>query len=346
MPVTRDVVVLLLNHNFASTALGPIEAFHSAGRLWHELQGESPEPRFRVTVASLDGRAVETPYALKLAPQLAMETVEHADIIVVPASGQDFDAQFARHGAMFPWLRRWYDEGAYIASVCSGAAYLAEAGLLDGRLATTHWAVATELARRYPGVRWEPDMMITEDNRVLCSGGVYASIDISLYLIERICGHEIAVQTAKGLLVDMPRTCQTAYAVLPLSRPHADARIREVEHFMQQHLAESLPTHELAGHACMSPRTLLRRFKAATGRLPGEYLQLLRIRTARDLLEESGDPVQTISTAVGYEDAAFFRKLFKRHTGMTPAEYRTRFGRVRKAGAERAADPPEGASAA
>ena len=104
------------------------------------------------------------------------------------------DAQLAAHRDMYPWLRRQAAKGAYVAGVCVGAAYLAEAGLLDGREATTHWASAPELQRRYPAVKWRPDKMMTEDRRVLCSGGVYASIDLSLYLVEKFCGHEIAVQ--------------------------------------------------------------------------------------------------------------------------------------------------------
>lgn len=325
----HEVVVLLLNHNYASTALAPVEVFHSAGRLWHELHGQTPDPVFHVTVASIDGAPVESPYSLGLVPQTAMQAIEHADIVIVPASGMEFDSQFRRHAALFPWLRERHAQGGYIASICSGAAYLAETGLLDGRRATTHWAVAGELARRYPAVRWDPDRMITEDNRLLCSGGVYASIDISLYLVERLCGHETAVRTAQALLVDMPRNRQSGYAVLPLSRPHGDARIRAIEEFLQSS-PESMPTvSELAARACMSPRTFLRRFRAATGHLPGQYLQLLRIRAAREMLEAGAESVQTISAAVGYEDTAFFRKLFKRHTGMTPAEYRNRFGRSR-----------------
>lgn len=330
-----DVCVLLLNDNFASTAIGPIEVFHSAGSLWNELTGGEVAPPFRVTVASLDGGAARTPYGIGLAPEVAMNDVTHADIIIVPASGLDLDAQLDRHAAMLPWLRAWHAKGAYVAGICSGAAYLAEAGLLNGRQATTHWAVAEAYAQRYPDVRWQPDLFITEDERVLCSGGVYASIDLSLYLVEKFCGHDMALQCAKALLVNMPRTHQSGYALLPLSRAHEDERIRAVEAFMAERYARDLPTEMLAGRAHMSPRTFVRRFKKATGQLPGQYLQRLRVNIAKEMLEQRHRPVKAVSSAVGYDDVAFFRRLFKRLTGMTPAQYRASF-----AGMALASDEP------
>ncbi|MGD8350919.1 MAG: GlxA family transcriptional regulator [Gammaproteobacteria bacterium] len=324
-----DVTILLLNDCYASTALAPIEVFHSAGSLWNSLTGNESEPRFRVTVASLDGGPVETPYSVGLLPQTSIDAVGQPDIVVVPASGLDLDVQFERHRALFPWLRRWHENGAIIASICSGAAYLAEAGLLDGHEATTHWGAAAAYMERYPGVRWRPDVFVTEDRRVLCSGGVYAAIDLSLYLVDKFCGHEVAVRTAKALLVDMPRSNQSGYALLPLSRPHDDEKIRQAEAYMRQHFARDLPIESLAGSVNMSARNFIRRFKEATGQVPGRYLQALRISIAKEMLEDGARSVQAISSAVGYEDIAFFRALFKRLTGMTPAEYRSKFTGLR-----------------
>jgi transcriptional regulator GlxA family with amidase domain len=159
----------------------------------------------------------------------------------------------------------------------------------------------------------------------LCSGGVTGAADISLYLVEKLCAHDVAVQTAKSLLLSMPRTHQNGYAVLPLSPPHADDRIRIVEAFLQTNYGASHSTGDLAERAGMSERTFIRRFKAATGRLPGAYMQAVRIATAKAMLESDSAPIQSISSAVGYDDNAFFRALFKRATGMTPAEYRSRF---------------------
>jgi transcriptional regulator GlxA family with amidase domain len=324
-----NVTVLLLNDNYASTALAPIEIFHSAGLLWNVLKGEEADPRFRVTVASIDGDSARSAYGVRLSSETSIAEISHSDVIIVPASGLELDAQFTRHADMLPWLREWHGRGAYVAGICSGTAYLAEAGLLDGRQATTHWAVAEAYARRYPKVRWRPEFFITEDQRVLCSGGVYAAVDLSLYLVEKFCGHDVAVQCAKALLVDMPRTHQSGYAVLPLSRPHSDEQIRAAETHMQQHYAADLPIERLAERVNLSPRTFIRRFKAATGRQPGHYMQMLRIAIAKDMLEDGARSLQAVSSAVGYDDIAFFRMLFKRFTGMAPGEYRAKFAQLR-----------------
>jgi transcriptional regulator GlxA family with amidase domain len=320
-----DVTVVLLNDNYASTAIGPIEVFHSAGSLWNALKGEAPEPRFRVTVASLDGQAVTSPYSVRLLPQVSIRSVKHADMIIVPSSGLDLENQFARHAALFPWLRKKAAQGAHIAGCCTGAAYLAEAGLLDGREATTHWASADDFRRRYPKVDWRPEKLITEDRRMLCSGGVYSSMDLSLYLVEKFCGHEIALQCAKALLINMPRANQSGYAVLPLTRAHDDDKVRTAEAYMEKNYARNISIERLARDLSMSPRNFIRRFKRATGRLPGNYLQTMRVAIAKEMLEDGARSVQVVSAAVGYEDAAFFRGIFKRCTGMTPGEYRENF---------------------
>ncbi|PWG65393.1 GlxA family transcriptional regulator [Spiribacter halobius] len=334
-----DVTVVLLGGNYASTALAPVEVFHSAGQLWPALTGGAGEPAFRVTMASIDGGPVTTAYGLELTPRAALADVAHSDIVMVPASGLELDAQIARYRELFPWLRECQARGSFIAGVCTGTAYLAEAGLLDGRQATTHWALGDAYRARYPQVDWRPELFITEDRHVLCAGGVFAAVDLSLYLVEKFCGRELARQCARSLLVDMPRTSQSGYAVLPLSRPHGDERIREVERYLAENCARDLPVKHLAERACMSPRTFVRRFKAATGRMPGQYLQLQRIGLAREMLEASTLTVQQVSERVGYEDVAFFRRLFRRVTGMSPAEYRMRF-----AGRPAVSNPPAVAS--
>jgi transcriptional regulator GlxA family with amidase domain len=320
-----DVTVVLLEDGYASTAIGPIEVFHSAGTLWNWLHGETTQPRFRVRTASIDGGSVTAICQLGLKPELAIKDIKHTDIIILPASGWDVIDRIAKSSALIPWLRKWHKRGAYIAGICTGAAFLAEAGILDGHQATTHWGLAELLRERYPKVLWQPDQFLTEDRGIFCSGGIYASIDLSLYLVEKFCGHEVALQVARSLLVSMPRHRQAGYSVLPLSRPHADDKIHQAEQYLQQHFVRGVPIDTLAERIGMSPRNFIRRFKSATGRLPGAYLQMLRMSSAREMLEQGDTPIQKVCTRSGYEDAAFFRRVFKRHTGMTPAEYRSRF---------------------
>ncbi len=323
-----DVTVVLLDAGYASTAIGPVEVFHSAGSVWNWLRGEPEQPRFRVRTASLDGRAVRGLCGLSLKPELALDEVKRTDLIIVSASGWDVLPGIARKRALLRWLRKWHARGAYVAGVCTAVAFLAEAGLLDGKEATTHWGVAELYRERYPRVKWQTERFLTEDGGIFCSGGVYAALDLSLHLVEKFCGREVALQCAKALLLGMPRSSQSGYSTLSLSHPHADEPIRRVEQYMQQHFAAGPSVEALAARARMSPRNFMRRFKAATGRLPGAYLQVLRMAAAKEVLEQGRAPIERVSERVGYRDAAFFRAVFKRHAGMTPAEYRARFARM------------------
>lgn len=320
-----DVTVIFLSDGYASTAIAPIEIFHSAGRLWSWLRGEDQRPRFQVRTASIDGKKVKGIGAYGLIPEFSLADIKKTDIVILSATGWALERERVKHPVLLPWLRKMRARGAYVAGICSGVGYLAEAGLLDGREATTHWGVADILRTRYPNVKWRVDQFVTEDAGVLCSGGVYAAVDLSLYLVEKFCGHEVAVQTAKSLLLSMPRSRQSGYAVSPLSTAHSDDRIKIAEEYLRQHFDRDVTIDMLAGKAAMSTRTFIRRFQAATGRLPGAYIQMLRVAAARDLLERGAASVQEVCSKVGYEDVAFFRSVFKRHTGMTPGEYRETF---------------------
>jgi len=320
-----DVTVVLLDDGLSSTGIMPVEIFHSAGRLWNDLHDRPADAPFRVRTVSITGAPVRSPYGLQIVPEASIADVERTDIVIVPTSGLELDLKFIENSALLPWLRRQHEAGAYVAGVCMGSAYLAEAGLLDGRIATTHWSVRERMAERYPQVNWKPEFFVTEDSRVLCSGGVCGSIDVSLYLVEKFAGHETALKTAKALLVPMPRVYQSGYAVSPITQPHDDDRVRDVESWLGHNFRHDTSTGALAGRAGLGERTFVRRFKAATGRLPAAYVQALRIEAAKVALERDSEPIQSISAAVGYDDVAFFRTLFKRTTGMTPAEYRAHF---------------------
>ncbi|MGR3638591.1 GlxA family transcriptional regulator [Alterinioella nitratireducens] len=321
-----DVVIVLVNEGHASTAIGPIEIFSSVGAMFNELRGSPPDPRFNVTTASIDGEPIESAFGLRIAPDCSIEDIGRADLVMVSASGPLPSEWMSRHAALLPWLVERYQDGCLVAGVCSGVAFLAEAGLLDGRRATTFWGVAETFKERYPNVDWQTDLLITEDAGLFCGGGVNAAADLSLYLVERLCGHRVAVECSKALLLNMPRLHQTGYAILPLARPHADRKVQVIQDHIGRNFRRDVPIEELADISGMSPRNLIRRFKEATGFQPGIFLQLVRVAAARRLLEDGAPSIQEVGHSVGYDDVSFFRRVFKRHSGMTPVAYRDRFG--------------------
>jgi transcriptional regulator GlxA family with amidase domain len=303
-----------------------MEVFRHAGTLWNDLTGNRAQPRFKVTTASVDGRAVSCDGPIQIQPAAAMNSIRRAEIIFIPSTGPSIDDVVERNGAVIPWLRRWQKRGATIASVCSGVGLVAAGGLLDGKRATTHWGLVDQFRVKYPNVRWMPELMVTEDGQFYCGGGVNASLDLSLYLVERFCGHEIAMQSAKALLIETPRAWQSGFASVPLQTKHSDETVSTAQEWLHENFHRTFPVDAPAKRVGMSPRNFVRRFKQATGDSPLSYLQKLRVSAAKRLLESDHRTVQEVSDAVGYQDVAFFRALFQRHTGESPSAYRRRFG--------------------
>ena len=330
------MAVLFLNGGCASTALLPLEIFRNAGVLWNMLNGRAPAPRFHVTTASADGEPAVTDRLVSLIPSCSIEDMGHPDIVFVPAGGLPFetlvrtgyaiDAVIERNAAVIPWLQYWNAEGVKIAGVCSGVALLAEAGLLDGKRATAHWGLVGTYRQRFPNVDWQSEYLITDTGNVFCGGGVNSAADLSLYLVERFGSHELARECAKALLLEMPRTWQVAFADVALRTDHHDESIQRAQDWIHTHFQHSISLDAIAAHVGMSPRNFIRRFKAATGHTPLSYTHAVRMSMAKRLLEEEQQTIQEVSQSVGYGDAMFFRELFRRHTGIGPSEYRTRFG--------------------
>src|SRR6201993_92449 len=322
------VTVLLLDQTFSSTAVGPMEVFRHAGSLWNHLTGKPEKPRFEVKTASADGCAVLCDGPIHIQPMTAIHNIKRTDLIFIPTTGLSLDDVVERNAPVVPWLKRWQKRGAAIASVCSGVGLVAATGMLDGKRATTHWALAERFREKYPKVKWMPELMGTENRGFYCGGGVHAALDLSLYLVEKYCGHEIAMQTAKALLIETPRAWQAGFGIVPLKMEHSDEAISGAQEWLHKNFHKNFALEAPARAVGMSMRNFVRRFKEATGDAPLIYLQKLRVAAAKRLLESDHRGVQEVSEAVGYQDVAFFRSIFERHTGASPSAYRRRFGLV------------------
>lgn len=329
------VTILVPGHGLTSALIGPMEVFTNAGFLWNMLRGESEAPAFEVVTASEDGGAVEFDGGITIQADTAVDRITDTDLVYVPTIGLDTDAVIARRPGMVRLLQRQARSGKFVAGVCSGVAMLAEAGLLNGRPATTHWAIADKFRVRYPEVDWKPELFITESDNVFCGGGVYAALDLCLHLVERLAGYEAARQCGRALLIDSPRTWQAGFAPANLAPQHQDERIRRVQDSLHERFREAVTVQSLAAEAGMSARNFTRRFKQATGEPPLAYLHKLRIDCAKSLLETDFKTVQEVCYEVGYEDQPHFRNLFRRHTGLTPTEYKARFCSRRRASGSR-----------
>jgi len=239
-------------------------------------------------------------------------------------------------------LKRRFAGGSVLATACSGAILLAEAGLLDGEEATTHWAYCDVVAKRYPKVTMRPKraLVVTGDGgRLVMAGGGTSWLDLALYLIARCTDVETAMQCARINLIDWHDIGQQPFARLARTRQVDDAIVARCQTWIAEHYAEPAPVASMVRLSGLAERSFTRRFEQATGMAPLEYVHTLRLEEAKQMLEATDQPIEAIADEVGYEDAGFFSRLFKRNVNLTPAQYRKRFGAMRRALESGAASP-------
>ncbi|MEX0283619.1 MAG: GlxA family transcriptional regulator [Paracoccaceae bacterium] len=218
------------------------------------------------------------------------------------------------------------DSGCVLASICSGAFLLAETGLLDGLKITTHWRHADVLRQRHPKTIIDTDRILVDLGNIVTAGGVMAWTDLTLHMIQRFGGRKLMLNVARMFVVDPPEREQSYYASFVPNKKHTDGAIAAIQTLMQDAPGASHTVASLAAAGAMSERSFMRRFKQATGTSPVAYLQLLRVESARSRLELTRDSFERISWDMGYGDPAAFRRIFKRVSGLTPSDYRRRFG--------------------
>lgn len=309
------IALYICRHTVCSSLSMAMDAFALANRL-------AERPLFRLQRVSLDGQTVDLGFAL-VQVDGDLHLAETADLVLLPASGSAIDELLADNAALLPWLAQ-RPARQQLASLCSGAFLLAGAGVLDGRRATTHWALAGQFRQRFARVELLIEQLLCQDGNLLSSGGAHAGLDLCLHLIGQHGGEWLAQQVANALVFDTQRGRQSRYApLLPPLTSH-DNQLAPLLQWMHRHHGEAIDLQRLAAQANCSSRTLLRRFKASTGLTPNDYLQRLRISAAQRALRQPSSSLEQIAAQVGYADRATFAKLFKQLCGETPGAFRRR----------------------
>ncbi|MBS7806801.1 helix-turn-helix domain-containing protein [Variovorax sp. PCZ-1] len=299
-----------------------------ANHVAHAMR-RSKSPAIEVHVVSLQGRSITAAGGITLGAQLARGKF---DWLIVPGlevvQGTQWPAKLARLQPELAYIQRSFARGTQIASVCVGSFLLGEAGLLQGRHATTAWIMARELAARYPQAKVNPHAVLLEDGAIITSGAITSTFDLALHLIKRTLGAEVASATARIALLPKPRSSQAQYADAQLIAPPPSSSTTSfassVAQWLEKRLQEPYSLARLAQAFHVSPRTLMRRVKLETGHSPLTLLQQARIQEAKRLLTHTRWSIAKIVETVGYTDIATFSRLFAREVGETPARYRAR----------------------
>ncbi|MFD5701441.1 GlxA family transcriptional regulator [Streptomyces lasiicapitis] len=321
----RTVLVVLFDGVQSLDVTGPLEVFTGASHV------HGPEAPYRVRTASLHGAPVRTSSGLTLVPDVSLTELTastdgsaagapHTLLVPGGAGTRDEDAE------LIAWLRAHAPRARRLVSVCTGAIFLAAAGLLDGRRVTTHWAYCDTLARNHPEIDVDPDPIYVRDGHVATSAGVTAGIDLALALVEEDLGRDTALTVARYLVVFLRRPGNQAQFSAQLSAQTARREpLREVQQWITEHPGGDLSVDALAERARLSPRHFARAFQAETGTTPGKFVERVRVEHARRLLEDTADGVEQVSRACGYGTPEAMRRAFVKALGTAPAEYRRRF---------------------
>jgi AraC family transcriptional activator FtrA len=282
---------------------------------------------YRFETCAIKGRKVRGQYGLSMNVDGGLERLDVAGTIVIPG-WQGINAKVPPQ--IIEALRQAYRRGARLLSICSGSFVLAETGLLDGKGATTHWRYSQELQRRYPRIRVDPNVLYVDEGQILTSAGSAAGLDLCLHLVRRDHGPALANQVARRLVIPPHRDGgQAQFLERPVDRRERGSLSSLLDE-MSSRLGEPLRVAELAQRAKMSERTLMRRFQAATGMTPGEWITHMRVDNARQLLEGTGLSIEVIAARAGFGTATTLRHHFRNKVGISPVEYRRRFFRTRR----------------
>ena len=316
---TRHAVALLLADNVSLFELSiALEIFGEPDAL------DLDAPWYQLALCGLGGRGalVRTDRGPRIALTHGLQRAATADTVIVPPH----NAHDTVPRQLIDTVRRAHARGARVVSLCTGAFLLAAAGVLDGRRATTHWAECSDLARRYPRIEVDPDVLYVDNGDVLTSAGSAASLDLCLYLVRADRGADQAADLARELVVPPHRDGgQAQYIRAPLPEPRADDLFTDTLTWLQKHLADEVTIAELATRSAMSRRTFARRFVASTGTTPYHWLVRQRVQLAQQLLETTDMPIETVAAHSGFVTANNLRKHFSRIVHTTPFAYRRAF---------------------
>jgi transcriptional regulator GlxA family with amidase domain len=279
-----------------------------------QLVGMSKEVKFHGSVFSVH-------------PDALITDVKQTDLIFIPALNGDMDMALAKNKDFVPWIKKQYENGAEVASLCIGAFLLAETGLLEGKKCSTHWIYANEFRQRFPNVELVDGSIVTEENGIYSSGGATSYFNLLLYLVEKYTDRATAIRASKFFAIDIDRNSQSAFMMFQGQKNHDDDEILKAQDFIEQNFSDKITIDKLADISAMGRRTFERRFRKATNNTVMEYMQRVKIEAAKRSFESSRKNIHEVMYDVGYTDTKAFRDVFRKITGLTPIEYRNKYNK-------------------
>jgi len=301
---------------------GPFILFNKANEFLTSL---GKQPMFTVKLVGLSRDHQVYDRLFSVSPDTTIGEVNKTDLIIIPAVNGEMRSVIDTNKDFLPWITKQHENGAEVASLCVGAFLLASTGLLDGKKCSTHWVAANEFKTLFPQVELVSDKIITDEKGIYSSGGASSFWNLLLYILEKYTSREMAILFSKYYEIEIDRFSQSPFIMFQGQKEHVDEPIKKAQAFIESNFQEKITVDQLASMLALGRRNLERRFKKATSNSVTEYMQRVKIEAAKKSLESSQENVNEVMYKVGYSDSKAFRTTFKKFTGLSPIQYRSRY---------------------
>ena len=299
---------------------GAFEILDCANKYWQKTGNRA---RMKISIAGFVSEVKADNGIFSIHPADILK-LEKTDLLIIPSVSYN-DRLLRENALLVEWIKEQYKAGAEIATMCSGAFLLAATGLLEGKPCSTHWNHADRFRRLFPNVHLQPDKVITADKGIYTNGGAFSFLHLMMFLVEEYFDRQTAIYCSKIFQIDMDRTSQSPFFIFQTQKNHGDEIVDQAQTYIEANLKERISFESLAAKLAVSRRNFDRRFIKATGNTPVEYLQRVKVEVAKRTLEKGRKSIFEVMNEVGYADDKAFREVFKKITGLSPLDYRSKF---------------------
>jgi transcriptional regulator GlxA family with amidase domain len=317
-------VVVPDGQNNLSSIVGAYKIFTRANEYW---KNTGKKELLNIQLAGISKKVEFYEGLFTIKPHTHISVIAKTDLIIIPSLNHNYEKAVKGNKLLIDWIAKQYKNGAEVASICTGAFMLASSGLLDGKNCSTHWAAVENFRIMFPKVNLQADKLITDENGIYTNGGAYSFLNLMLYLVEKYFDRQTAIFCSKVFQIDMDRQSQSAFTIFTGQKLHSDEMVKQAQTYIESKLQEKISVEQLSSRFAVGRRNFDRRFIKATGNTPIEYLQRVKIESAKKAFETSRKTINEVMYEVGYSDVKAFREVFRKITGMSPLEYRGRYNK-------------------
>ena len=304
---------------------GAYEIFTAANAHWME---KGKKQLFTIELAGISKTVVFNNGLLTMKPHTHISAISKTNLIIIPAFNYHDKKIAQENKQVIDWIGQQYKEGAEVASICTGAFMLGAAGLLDGKICSTHWQAEAHFRNMFPNVDLQTEKLITDEKGIYTNGGGYSFLNLMIYLVEKFYDRPTAIYISKVFQIEIDRQSQSPFTIFTGQKSHGDEIVAAAQVYIEKNLQKKISVEYLSSRFAVGRRNFNRRFLKATGNTPVEYAQRVKIESAKKALETSSKTINEVMYDVGYSDLKAFREVFRRITGMSPLEYKGKYHKV------------------